>query len=190
MRVALVLVFGLAMAMARSAAADAPDKVFAGTIVASAKAFPPAAKTDAETVGAIRKQAAVSFVEDKKDHTWTVFLVGYFRAPVDDVEYLVKVRDVANKNQVVVSANKYFSARGATSASTKLVLDKDKVGVNKELLVTMEAKGKVVATARLRIIGEYDKGGSGSVDFSAADDDDDDDQPATPPKAEPKSEKK
>jgi hypothetical protein len=190
MRVASVRAFGVAIVMllatARFAAAEAPDKVFAGTIVASAKAFAPAAKTDTETVAAIKKQAAVTFAENKADHTWTVFLVGYFKAPVDDVEYLLKVHDLSNKTAVLMTANKYLPARGATVASTKIVLDKDKVGVNKELLVTMEVKGKVLATTRLRIVGEYEKGGTGTVDFHDGDDDDDDDAPATAPKAEKK----
>lgn len=188
MRVSLVpvVVLGLVMSLAapRRAQAESPDKVFGGSIMVSAKAFPAPAKTDAETVAAIRKQAATTFADDKKDHTWTLFLVGYFKAPVDDVEYLLKVRDIANKNQVVVSADKYLSARGATSASTKLVLDRDKVGTNKELLVTFEVKNKIVATTRVKIVGEYEKGaGSGTVDFSDGDDEDDDAKPAAPPPA-------
>jgi hypothetical protein len=151
--------------------AEPPDRVFAGSIVVSAKAFAPAAKTDAETVAAIRKQAATTFTEDKKDHTWTLFLVGYFKQPVDDMEYVLKVRDLSNKSQIVMSSDKYLSARGLRSASTKLVLDKDKVGVNKELLVTMESKGKLLATTRIQITGEGEHF-TGKVDFSGDDEDD------------------
>ena len=167
MRLLAVVVVGLVLA--HSAAAEPPDRVFAGTIVMSAKAFPPAAKTDVETVAAIRKQSATTFQEDKKEHTWTLFLVGYFKQPLDDMEYLLVVRDMANKNQILISADKYLSARGLRTASTKLVLDKDKVGVNKDLLVTMELKGKVLATTRVRIAGEYEHF-SGKVDFSDDDD--------------------
>jgi hypothetical protein len=170
--VSLVLLVGLVA----TAHAEAPDRVFAGTIVASAKAFPPAAKTDAETVTAIRKQAAVTFAEDKKDHTWTVFLVGYFKQPVDDMEYVLKVRDLSNKSQIILTADKYLSARGLRTASTKLVLDKEKVGVNKELLVTMEIKNKPIATARIQITGEGEHY-SGTVDFS----DDEEDEHAKQP---------
>jgi hypothetical protein len=148
------------------AIADTPDKVFAGTIVASLKSFPSGAD-----VAAIKKQAAVNFQEDKKEHTWTVFLVGYFKAPLDDVEYVLKVHDLSNKTQVLLSLDKYVSARGLKMASTKVVLDKEKVGVNKELLITMESKGKVLATTRLRILGDYEQH-SGKVDFSDGNDDD------------------
>ncbi len=165
----LVLLGGLARA-------EPPDRVFAGTIVVSAKAFAAAAKTDADTVAAIRKQAAVTFPEDKKDHTWTLFLAGYFKQPVDDMEYVLKVRDLSNKSQVIVTADKYLSARGLRSASTKLVLDKEKVGVNKELLVTMESKGKVLATTRIQITGEGEHY-SGTVDFSDDEEDDNAKQP-------------
>lgn len=168
MRHAIVLL----VLAAGSASAEPPARVFAGSIVASAKAFAPTAKTDAETVAAIRKQAASTFAEDKKEHTWTVFLAGYFKQPVDDMEYLLVVRDLSNKSQVVLSTEKYLSARGARSATTKLVLDRDKVGVNKQLLVTMEIKNKAIATTRIVIAGEGEQH-TGKVDFSDGDDDDD-----------------
>jgi hypothetical protein len=174
MRHAILLV--LVLGLGSTARAQAPDRVFAGTIVISAKAFAPPAKTDAETITAIRKQAAVTFAEDKKDHTWTLFLVGYFKQPVDDMEYILKVRDLSNQSQVILTADKFLSARGARSASTKLVLDKDKVGVTKELLVTMEIKNKPIATARVQITGEGEHH-TGTVDFSDDDADDAAEQP-------------
>lgn len=149
------------------ASAETPEHAFAGGIVMSAKAYPSGASVDA-----IKKQSATWFQEDKKDHTWTVFLVGYFKAPLDDMEYVILVKDLSNKSQVLLSIDKYLSNRGAKSASAKLVLDKEKVGVNKELMVTMEAHGKVLALTRVKILGDYDKAGSGKVDFNAPDDDD------------------
>ncbi len=176
MRQVVTFVALVGLVLARSASADPPDRVFAGTIVVSAKAFAPAAKTDAETIAAIRKQAAVTFAEDKKDHTWTLFLVGYFKQPVDDMEYVLKVKDLSNKTQVLVSADKYLSSRGLRAASTKLVLDKEKVGVNKELLLTMESKGKMIALTRIQITGEGEHF-TGKVDFSDDEEDDSAKQP-------------
>jgi len=100
-----------------------------------------------------------------------VFLVGYFKAPLDDMEYVILVKDLSNKSQVLLSIDKYLSTRGAKSASAKLVLDKDKVGVNKELMITMAAHGKVLALSRVKILGDYEQH-SGKVDFNAPDDED------------------
>ena len=172
--VSLVLLVGLVLT--RAAAAEPPDRVFAGAIVVSAKAFAPPAKTDAETVAAIKKQAATTFVENKQDHTWTLFLAGYFKQPLDDMEYVLKVHDLSNKTQILMSVDKYVSGRGQRAASTKLVLDRDKVGGNKDLFITMEYKNKVLATARIRITGEVEQH-TGAVDFN---DDDADDAAAQP----------
>jgi len=172
--VSFLLLVGLVLA--RPAIAETPEHAFAGAIVVSAKAFAPAAKTEGETLAAIKKQAATSFAENEKEHTWTVFLVGYFKQPLDDMEYVLKVHDLSNKTQILMSTDKYLSARGLRSASTKLVLDRDKVGGNKELLLTMEHKGKVLATTRIQITGKAEQH-TGAVDFN---DDDADDAAAQP----------
>ena len=48
---------------------------------------------------------------------------------------------------------------------SNMTLDKKQVGVNKELLMTMESKGKVLASSRFKILGEGEKF-TGKVDFS------------------------
>lgn len=172
----VVLALLVLAGLVHSAGAEPPDRVFAGAILVSAKPFAPPGKTDAETIAAIKKQAATVFAEDKKEHTWTLYFVGYFKQPVDDVEYVLKVKDLSNKTQVLISADKYLSARGLRTASAKLMLDKDKVGVNKELLVTMENKGKLLATGRIQITGEGEHF-TGKVDFSDDEEDDNAKQP-------------
>jgi hypothetical protein len=46
-----------------------------------------------------------------------------------------------------------------------MTLDKKQVGVNKELMMTMENKGKVLASTRFRIVGDGEHF-SGKVNFS------------------------
>ena len=48
------------------------------------------------------------------------------------------------------------------------MLERKFVGVNKQLLMTIESKGHVVATGRFKILGEAEKF-SGKVDFSEDD---------------------
>ena len=46
-----------------------------------------------------------------------------------------------------------------------MVLERKTIGVNKELLMTIENKGKVLASSRFKILGEGEKF-TGKVDFS------------------------
>ena len=46
-----------------------------------------------------------------------------------------------------------------------VVLERKQFGVNKELLVTMESKGRVLASGRLKILGEGEKF-TGKVNFT------------------------
>jgi hypothetical protein len=46
-----------------------------------------------------------------------------------------------------------------------MTLEKKMVGVNKELLITLESKGKILAQSRFKIAGEGEKY-NGKVNFS------------------------
>jgi len=52
-----------------------------------------------------------------------------------------------------------------TALVSNMTLERKHVGVNKELLVTMENKGKVLASSRFRILGQGERY-NGKVDFS------------------------
>ena len=56
--------------------------------------------------------------------------------------------------QLLGTMEEFNDERGQTSIASKMTLDKQIVGVNKELLVTLENKGKVYATTRIKILGE------------------------------------
>ena len=52
-----------------------------------------------------------------------------------------------------------------TALVSNMTLERKHVGVNKELLVTMENKGRVLASNRFRILGQGERY-TGKVDFS------------------------
>jgi hypothetical protein len=131
----------------------------------SSKRFPQQAKSPSAYTAAIRKQAQTSFAESK-EHTWKIFFAGFLKTPLNDLEYVIKVYDVSGKGQqLLVSFDQFTSERGQQTIVSNMTLDKKQVGVNKELLMTMESKGKVLASSRFKIVGEGERY-TGKVDFS------------------------
>lgn len=157
----LVLVLGV-----RSAAAQNPNQVFAGRIMMSSKRFPQSASSGSAYIAAIRKQAQTNFVEAKDTHTWKIYFAGFLKMPLNDLEYAIKLYDVSGKGQqLLVSFDQFTDERGQKTIVSNMTLDKKQVGVNKELLMVMESKGKVLASSRFKILGEGEKF-SGKVNFT------------------------
>ena len=151
---------------ARPAAAQNPNQAFAGRIMMSSKRFPLQAKSASAYTAAIRKQAQTNFVEAKDTHTWKIYFAGFLKTPLNDLEYVIKLYDVTGKSQqLLVSFDQFTNERGQQTIVSNMTLDKKQVGVNKELMMTMENKGKVLASSRFKILGEGDRF-SGKVDFS------------------------
>jgi hypothetical protein len=151
---------------ASPAAAQSPNQAFAGRIMMSNKRFPQQARSPSAYTAAIRKQAQSSFVEAKDSHTWKIYFAGFLKTPLNDLEYVIKVYDVTGKGQqLLVSFDQFTSERGQQTIVSNMTLDKKQVGVNKELLMTMENKGKILASSRFKILGEGEHF-TGKVDFS------------------------
>lgn len=161
----LVVVVALVLGV-RPAAAETPNQAFAGRIMMSSKRFPQQAKSPSAYTAAIRKQAQTNFVEAKDTHTWKIYFAGFLKVPLNDVEYVIKLYELTGKSQqLLVSFDQFSDERGQQTILSNMTLDKKQVGVNKELLMTMESKGKVLASSRFKILGEGEHF-TGKVDFS------------------------
>ena len=146
--------------------AEKPNAAFAGKIMLSDKAFSSQAKSLAAFNAKIRAQAKTNFQEDKEKKKWKIYFAGFLRQPLNDLEYLVKVYELSGgRQQLLLTFEQFTSERGQTALLSNMVLERKHVGVNKELLVTMEHKGRVLASSRFRILGQADKY-TGKVDFS------------------------
>lgn len=157
----LVLALGV-----RSAAAENPNQVFAGRIMMSSKRFPQSASSASAYVAAIRKQSQTNFVEAKDTHTWKIYFAGFLKMPLNDLEYAIKLYDVSGKGQqLLVAFDQFTDERGQKTIVSNMTLEKKQVGVNKELLMVMESKGKVLASSRFKILGEGEKF-TGKVNFT------------------------
>jgi hypothetical protein len=165
------LVVGTLLALAlivtaRPAAADDPGHAFNGKIMTSNKRFPQSAKSPSAYTAMIRKQAQSNFYEDKTDHSWTIYFAAFLKTPLNDVEYVIKFYELGKGSQQLLATSEAFNdERGQKTIVSKIHLDKKQMGVNKELQMTIENKGKVYASTRFKILGEGEHF-SGKVDFS------------------------
>ena len=163
--VSSLVVVAIALGAGR-AEAQSPNQAFMGRIMMSSKRFPQQAKSASAYTAQIRKQSQTNFVEAKDTHTWKIYFAGFLKAPLNDLEYVIKLYDVTGKSQqLLVSFDQFTNERGQQTIVSNMTLDKKQVGVNKELMMTMENKGKVLASSRFKILGEGEKF-SGKVDFS------------------------
>jgi hypothetical protein len=165
--VALALVLGLVAAGAAPAHAQrGPEKAFAGKVLLSAKRFPTQAKSANAYVAALRKQSKTTFLEDREKKEWKIHFAAFFKAPLDDLEVVVKLYDISNGGQAMLATfEQYLDGRGQRSLISNMKLERKQFGVNKHILITVESRGRVLATGRFKIVGEAERY-SGKVDFS------------------------
>ncbi len=150
----------------RVAQAENPNVTFSGRIMVSDKRFPQTAKSPGAYVAAIRKQAKINFAEDKEKQQWKIYFAGFLKNKLNDVEYIIKIYDISSKPQQLLQSFEQFTTdRGQQTIISSMTLEKKSMGVNKELMMTMESKGKVLASGRFKILGQGEKF-SGKVDFS------------------------
>jgi len=161
-----LLVLGLVVAIRPAAADNKINSAFAGKIMLSDKRFPNSAKSLAAFNAAVRKQSKSNFYEDKEKKIFKIYFAGFLRSPLNDVEYIVKLYELSgNGKQLLASFEQFTDERGQGSLMSSMTLDRKDVGVNKQILMTLESKGKILATSQFKILGQGDKY-TGKVDFS------------------------
>lgn len=159
-------VVAIAVLFSATANAEKPNRTFAGKIMLSDKRFPSQAKSLAAFNAKIRSQSKTNFQEDKEKRQWKIHFAGFLRQPLNDLEYVVKVYEMnGGRQQLLLTFEQFTSERGMTALVSNMTLERKHVGVNKELLVTMENKGRVLASNRFRILGQGERY-TGKVDFS------------------------
>ncbi|MBA3502698.1 MAG: hypothetical protein M4D80_05200 [Myxococcota bacterium] len=164
--VSSVVAIAVLLSTAAPANAEKPNAAFAGKIMLSDKRFPSQAKSLSAFNAKIRSQSKTNFQEDKDKKQWKVHFAGFLRQPLNDLEYIVKVYEMSGgRQQLLLTFEQFTHERGQTALLSNMTLERKHVGVNKELMITMESKGRVLASNRFRILGQGEKY-TGKVDFS------------------------
>ena len=164
--IASVLLIGLVLlAGASRAEAGKVEKKFGGKILTSDKKFPSSAKSEALYISKLKKQTKTQFWEDKANKQWKVHFAAFFKKPLTDLEYTIKIYDVTGRQALLASFEQYTDSSDQTSILSTLELERKQFGVNKALMITIESRGRVVAAGRFKILGEAERF-SGKADFS------------------------
>jgi len=146
--------------------AEKPNATFAGRIMLSDKRFPQSAKSLGAFNAQVKRMSKTNFAEDKEKKSWKIYFAGFLKTPLNDVEYVVKLYELTGRGQqLLVTFEQFTDQRGQAALMSYMTLERKTVGVNKELLLTMENKGKVLASTRFKILGEGDRY-TGKVNFS------------------------
>jgi hypothetical protein len=160
---AVLLLCGL---LARPAEARDPEDVFRGEIITSAKRIPTSSKSKAAYIATLRKLKTTRFWEDREKKQWKVHFAAFFRTPLNDLEVTVKIYDVSTGRQhLITSFEQYVDKRGTRSLTSHMTLERDHFGVNKNLMMVMENRGRILAAGRFSILGQGEKY-SGQVNFT------------------------
>ncbi|NVB79259.1 MAG: hypothetical protein HOV81_12730 [Kofleriaceae bacterium] len=161
--VASILMLAVAVSPAR---AGDPNVVFNGRIMLSTKRFPLTAKSKDAYIAAVRKQSGTNFKEDNEKKGWKIYFAAFLKKPLNDVEYVIKFYELGRGTQQLLGASEAFNdERGQRTIVSNIMLEKKSFGVNKELLMTIENKGQILASGRFKILGEGEKF-TGKVNFS------------------------
>jgi hypothetical protein len=156
----------LIMMVGGPALAGDPNQVFRGKIMLSSKRFPLSAKSKDAYIAAVRKQSQTNFHENKENGTWKIYFAAFLNKPLNDVEYVIKFYELGRGTQQLLGASEAFNdERGQKTIVSNITLEKKSFGVNKELLMTIENRGTVLASARFKILGEGERF-TGKVNFS------------------------
>lgn len=146
--------------------ANGPHEAFSGRILFSAQRFPVSAKSPASSTAALRKQAATSFQENKASKNWKIYFAAFLKSKLAGTEYTLKIYAIdRGKNTLLATLPQFTDSRGQDAILSALTLERKEFGVNRELLIDIEAQGKVLAAGRLKILGEGEKY-SGKVNFN------------------------
>ena len=161
----LLLSFVALLLFVAPAAAEKPNPAFAGRIMLSDKRFPFSAKSLAAYNAQVNKQSKTSFFEDK-EKKWKIYFAGFLKTPLNDVEYVVKLYELSGRGQQLLATIEQFTdSRGQVSLLSNMTLERKTIGANKQLMMTIENGGKVLASSKFKILGQQEKF-TGKVDFS------------------------
>ena len=161
-----VLAVVLGLGMVETADARNPEDVFRGQIITSAKRIPTKASSKSAYISQLKRQKSIRFYENKSTKSWKVYYTAFFRRPLNSLEVTVKIWDVSSGSKhLMTTFEQYMDKRGAKSITSHVTLNRDDFGVNKNLMMTMESNGRVLAATRFAILGEAEKY-SGQVNFT------------------------
>ncbi|MFL5305719.1 MAG: hypothetical protein ACJ8F1_10915 [Polyangia bacterium] len=158
------------MAVARPSAAGKPEDVFKGKIIITKNRLPMRFSSSGAFVSALQKNKIDKIWPTEESGadkgSWNLEYLAFFSQPLDDSEIQVKFYDItAGGKKFVAGDPQYTRERGSRIFGSSITLAKPEFDVRKRYMMTIESRGRVIATTSFWLLG---KGAnySGKVEFS------------------------
>ena len=165
--VRLVVFAGLALSPAL-ADARKPEDVYAGKIMFMKVRLPSHFRSSEDMVSTIKRSSMTTFWPEKTGDDkgkWVVEVMAFFARPLDDLECLVRFYDVTGGARQLLSSGQVYMHRGDRMFGSSWKLGAPEFEPNKKILMTLENRGRILASGWLIIRGEGPHY-SGKVEFT------------------------
>jgi hypothetical protein len=155
-----------------SAQAAKPEDVFKGRIIITKKRLPLKFSSPGAFVAALQagKTDKIWPTEEEGEDkgVWNIEYIAFFAQPLTDSEIQVKFYDITSGKKYVAGDPQYTRERGSRIFGSSIELAKPTFDVRKHYMMTVESRGRVLATTSFWLLG---KGAnySGKVEFSDSD---------------------
>ncbi|HET6612936.1 MAG TPA: hypothetical protein VFG83_13140 [Kofleriaceae bacterium] len=147
-------------------AGRSPERVFAGNVITSKTHIPTRAKSANAYIRTLRKLKTRQFWENTETKEWKIYFAAFFRKPLNDLEITIKLYDVTGGQPHLKSSfQQFLGTRGQKSVVSHLKLSREHFGVNRQILMVVENRGRTLATGKFKILGKQDRP-SGNVVFT------------------------
>ncbi|HVY38537.1 MAG TPA: hypothetical protein VHM31_11400 [Polyangia bacterium] len=158
------------LAAARPSLAGKPEDVFKGKIIITKNRLPMHFSSSGAFVSALQKNKIDKIWPTEESGadkgSWNLEYLAFFSQPLDDSEIQVKFYDITQGGKKFVAGDpQYTRERGSRIFGSSIVLAKPEFDVRKRYMMTIESRGRVIATTSFWLLG---KGAnySGKVEFS------------------------
>lgn len=165
-----VIAIAVAVVMGGRANAAKPEDVFKGKIIITKKRLPMRFSSPGAFVSALQssKTDKIMPTEEKgaEQGTWDLEYIGFFAQPLNDNEIQLKFYDITSGARRFVAGDaQYTREKGSRVFGSSIQLAKPEFDVRKHYMMTMETRGRVIASTTFWLLG---KGAtySGKVEFS------------------------
>jgi hypothetical protein len=153
----------------RAALAAKPEDVFKGRIIITKDRLPSRFSSEGAFVAAVRKaQIDKVWPKTEKDDeaTWFLEYIAFFAKPLNDNELALKFWEVTGGSQRFVAGDEQYTREKASRIfAANITLAKPEFEQNKKYLMTLESKGRVIASTSFWLRGKGPNY-SGKVEFS------------------------
>lgn len=147
-------------------AGPVPEDLLKGQVIISDSSLPTRWTSAAAYAAQLKKMHKKSLTYDKKTGKVQVYYAAFFEKAVNDVQVNFVIYDITGGAKARKGAwEAFLGGKGQRVLFNSVELDKEDLEMNKQYRFVIESKGKPIAYADVKLLGEAPKY-SGKVEFS------------------------